>query len=220
MKSTEGTASGRITRRLLLAGPILLGAAWVLATWPSDALAVSVDDPSMAGPFSDIWIGASDARVTLIEYAAVTCSHCAAFHDRTLPAIRRRWIDTGRVRFALRGFPLNPLDTAAFMLARADGGRHYYAITDLLFERQATWAFAPNPLDAMRDLLRQAGFDRAKFDAVLADQALYDHVNRVQARAMEELGIHATPTLFVNDACHEGTLTAEAFDEIIIKLPA
>ncbi|MGU3407662.1 thioredoxin domain-containing protein [Methylobacterium brachiatum] len=219
MISTEVTAAGRITRRNLLAGPIVLGPAWALATWPSDALAVSVDDPSMAGPLGDIWIGASDAKVTLIEYAAVTCSHCAAFHDRTLPAVRRRWIDTGRVRFALRGYPLNPLDTAAFMLARADGGRHYYAITDLLFERQTTWAFVPKPLDAMRGLLRQAGFDRAKFDALLADQELYDHVNRVQARATEGLGIHATPTFFVNDARYEGALTGEAFDGIIAKLP-
>ncbi len=170
----------------------------------SDALAVSVDDPSMAGPLGDIWIGASDAKVTLIEYAAVTCSHCAAFHDRTLPAVRRRWIDTGRVRFALRGYPLNPLDTARLHARRADGGRHYYAITDLLFERQTTWAFVPKPLDAMRDLLRQAGFDRAKFDALLADQELYDHVKRVQARATEGLGIHATPTFFVNDAVTRG----------------
>ncbi|MCJ2132176.1 thioredoxin domain-containing protein [Methylobacterium sp. E-045] len=219
MRSTEGTAAGRSTRRNLLTGPILFGAAWAMATLPSDALATAVGDPSMAGPLGDIWIGASDAKVRLIEYAAVTCSHCAAFHERTLPAIRTRWIDTGRVRFALRGFPLNPLDTAAFMLARSDGGRHYYAITDLLFEKQATWAFVPKPLDAMRDLLRQAGFDRAKFDAVLADQALYDHVNRVQARATEGLGVHATPTLFVNDARYEGALTGDGFDEVIAKLP-
>ncbi|WP_036266580.1 thioredoxin domain-containing protein [Methylobacterium sp. 10] len=217
---TQGTAAGRITRRHLFAGPILLSPAWAMATWPSDALAAAAGDPSMAGPLGDIWVGASDAKVTLIEYAAVTCSHCAAFHVRTLPAIRTRWIDTGRVRFALRGLPLNPLDTAAFMLARADGGRNYYAITDLLFERQATWAFVPKPLDAMRDLLRQAGFDRARFGAILADQALYDHVNRVQARATEELGVHATPTLFVNDARYEGALTTEGFDEVIAKLPA
>ncbi|KQP14598.1 thioredoxin domain-containing protein [Methylobacterium sp. Leaf93] len=106
------------------------------------------------------------------------------------------------------------------MLARADGGRHYYAITDLLFERQATWAFVPKPLDATRDLLRQAGFDRARFDAILADQALYDQVNRVQSRAREWLGVRATPTLFVNDAHYEGALTTEGFDEVIAKLPA
>lgn len=105
------------------------------------------------------------------------------------------------------------------MLARADGGRNYYPATDLLFERQRSWAFVDKPLDAMRDLLRQAGFDKAKFDAVLADQALYDQVHRVQAQAMKVLDVHSTPTLFLNGERHEGALPAEAFDEIVRKLP-
>ncbi|MCJ2139024.1 thioredoxin domain-containing protein [Methylobacterium sp. E-066] len=172
----------------------------------------------MAGPLGDIWVGSPNAKVTFIEYAAVTCTHCAAFHDKVWPSIKARWIDTGQMRFALRGYPLNPLDTAAFMLARADGGRNYYPVTDLLFERQRSWAFVDKPLDAMGDLLRQAGFDKAKFDAVLADQALYDQVNRVQAQAMKVLDVHSTPTLFLNGQRHEGALPAEAFDEIVRKL--
>ncbi|MHB2209813.1 thioredoxin domain-containing protein [Methylobacterium sp. CM6257] len=71
----------------------------------------------MAGPLGDIWIGAPNAKVTFIEYAAVTCTHCADFHSEVWPGIKAHWIDTGRMRFALRGYPLNPLDTAAFMLA-------------------------------------------------------------------------------------------------------
>lgn len=81
------------------------------------ARATSVDDPSMAGPLGEIWIGAPNAKVTFIEYAAVTCTHCADSHSEVWPGIKAHWIDTGRMRFALRGYPLNPLDTAAFMLA-------------------------------------------------------------------------------------------------------
>lgn len=218
MTSMRKMASGRVTRRAVIAG-LALGPSPALAAGPATAFGVPVDDRSMAGPLGDLWLGSPEARVTLVEYAAVTCSHCAAFHDETWPAIKARWIDTGTMRFALRGFPLNPLDTAAFMLARADGGRHYYAITDLLFEKQAAWAFVPKPLEAMRDLLRQAGFDRAKFDAVLSDQALYDGVNRVQARAREVLGVHVTPTLFVNAVRHEGAPSREVFDAIVRALP-
>ena len=203
-----------VTRRSLLVGATLSP-----AFAPALARAAPVDDPALAGPLGDIWIGSPEAKVTFIEYAAVTCTHCAAFHNEVWPGIKARWIDTGRMRFALRGYPLNPLDTAAFMLARAEGGRNYYPITDLLFERQRSWAFVDKPLDAMRDLLRQAGFDRAKFDAVLADQALYDQVNRVQAGAMNVLSVRTTPTLFLNGDRYVGALPADVFDEIVRKLP-
>ena len=172
----------------------------------------------MAGPLGDISIGAADAKVTFIEYAAVTCSHCAAFHNEVWPGIRSRWVDTGKMRFVLRGFPLNPLDTAAFMLARIEGGRNYYPITDLLFEKQASWAFVDKPLDAMRDLLRQAGFDKTKFEATISDQAFYEQVNRVQTQAVKVLGVHATPTLFLNGERHEGALDGKAFDEIVRRM--
>lgn len=203
-----------VTRRSLLVGATLSP-----AFAPALARAAPVDDPALAGPLGDIWIGSPEAKVTFIEYAAATCTHCAAFHNEVWPGIKARWIDTGRMRFALRGYPLNPLDTAAFMLARAEGGRNYYPITDLLFERQRSWAFVDKPLDAMRDLLRQAGFDRAKFDAVLADQALYDQVNRVQAGAMKVLSVRTTPTLFLNGDRYVGALPADVFDEIVRKLP-
>lgn len=203
-----------ITRRSLLVGAMLSPA---LA--PALAQAAPIDDPALAGPLGDIWIGSPEAQITFIGYAAVTCTHCAAFHNEVWPGIKAQWIDTGRMRFALGGYPLNPLDTAAFMLARAEGGRNYYPITDLLFERQRSWAFVDKPLDAMRDLLRQAGFDRARFDAVLADQALYDQVNRVQAGAMSGLSVRTTPTLFLNGDRYVGALPADVFDEIVRKLP-
>ncbi|WP_246686294.1 thioredoxin domain-containing protein [Methylobacterium sp. WL8] len=208
-------ASSAVSRRTMLVGAMLSSA---FAVQPFQAWADSVDDPSMAGPLGDIFIGASDAKVTFIEYAAVTCSHCAAFHNEVWPGIRSRWVDTGKMRFVLRGYPLNPLDTAAFMLARADGGRNYYPITDLLFEKQASWAFTEKPLDAMRDLLRQAGFDKTKFDATVSNQALYEQVKRVQAQAVKVLNVHATPTLFLNGERHEGALNSKAFDEIVQKM--
>lgn len=196
---------------------VLSGAAAALATTAASraAFAASVADPSQAGPLGDVWIGSPQARVRLIEYAAVTCPHCARFHAETWPVIKARWIDAGQVRFALRGYPLNPLDTAGFMLARADGQRNYYAVTDLLFERQAAWAFAAKPLDPMRDLMRQAGFSAERFDATLRDQALYDGVRIVHERATSDLGVHSTPTLFVGDDRLEGAMGADALSERI-----
>jgi protein-disulfide isomerase len=191
----------------------MLGPAFAFAP----ARAAPVDDPAMAGPLGDILVGSADAKVTFIEYAAVTCTHCAAFHDQVWPSIKARWIDTGQMRFALRGYPLKPLETAGFMLARADGERNYYAVTDLLFKRQAAWAFVPKPLDAMRDLMRQAGFSAERFDATLRDQGLYDGVRIVHERATSALGVRSTPTVYVDEKRQEGTLTPDALGEVIAR---
>ena len=124
--------------------------------------------------------------MTIVEYASLTCSHCANFHKTTWPELKKRYIDTGKVRFVLREFPLDPLATAGFMLARCDGNDKYYPITDLLFEQQRNWAFTDKPLDALRGLMRQAGFSQEKFEACLKDQKLYDAVNAVKNRGIEQ----------------------------------
>lgn len=215
------TASTRLSRRGVITGSVLglsaLGIAAIAPRGPRDTVVVHVGDPALAGPLGDVWLGSPEAKVTLVAYAALTCPHCAAFHDGTWPAVRARWVDAGQVRFALRGYPLSPLDTAGFMLARADGDRNYYALTDLLFARQRSWAFVEKPLDALRELVQQAGISRDRFDAILRDQSLYDGVQRVSAQATSALGVHSTPTLFVDDDRHEGALTADALGEIIAR---
>src|SRR5918912_2200447 len=174
-----------MTRRETLA---LLGAAAAAAMLqPGAAWAqnVSVQDLAVPGPLGDVWLGPADAKVTIIEYASMTCSHCAAFHKDTYPKLKERYIDTGKVRFVLREFPLDPLATAGFMLARCDGNDKYYPITDLLFDNQSAWAFTSKPLDALQQMMKQAGFSKEKFEACLKDQKLYDAVNAVRKRADE-----------------------------------
>ena len=129
MPPADRTAPPRFSRRGVIAGSALglsaLGVAGLSAMASRKSGAVHVADPALAGPLGDVWVGSPRAPVTLVEYAALTCSHCAAFHNKVWPGVRSRWVDTGKMRFVLRGFPLNPLDMAAFMLARTDGGRNY-----------------------------------------------------------------------------------------------
>ena len=130
-----------ITRREALA---LLGsaaaAAALLPGFPALAQNVSPDELATPGPLGDVALGPANAKVTIVEYASLTCSHCAAFHQ-DLAGAEERYIDTGQVRFILREFPLDPLAKAGFMLARCDGEAKYYPITDLLFDQQSAWAF-------------------------------------------------------------------------------
>src|SRR3712207_2764373 len=126
-----------ITRRtaLQLFGSVA-GTALLMTSLPAWAQSVAVQDLAQPGPLGDVALGPADAKVTIIEYASLTCSHCAAFHRDTYPELKKRYIDTGKVRFVLREFPLDPLATAGFMLARCDGNDKYYPVTDL--DRKST----------------------------------------------------------------------------------
>jgi protein-disulfide isomerase len=191
-----------------------MGAA-VLVASPAWAQNAAPQDLAAAGPLGDVWLGSPDAKVTIVEYASLTCSHCAAFHKDTYPALKERYIDTGKVRFVLREFPLDPLATAGFMLARCDGEAKYYPVTDVLFDSQKSWAFVDKPLDALQQIMRQAGFSKEKFESCLKDQKLYDAVNAVKNRAVEKLKIDSTPTFFINGARHPGNLSIDEIEKII-----
>jgi protein-disulfide isomerase len=202
------------TRRKMLG---LLGAAGAAALMPGAALAQNapVQDLAVPGPLGDVWLGPADAKVTIIEYASLTCSHCATFHKDTYPKLKERYIDTGKVRFTLREFPLDPLATAGFMLARCEGESKYYPINDLLFDTQRTWAFVDKPLDALQQMLKQAGFSQEKFESCLRDQKLYEAVNAVRKRGEEKFKVNSTPTFFINGQRHGGSLSIDELEKII-----
>jgi protein-disulfide isomerase len=208
-----------MTRREALA---LLGSAVATAALlrglPALAQEVSPQDLAVPGPLGDVALGPANAKVTIIEYASLTCSHCAAFHKDTYPALKQRYVDTGQVRFILREFPLDPLATAGFMLARCDGEAKYYPVTDLLFDQQKTWAFSDKPVDALQQMMRQAGFSQEKFETCLRDQKLYDAVNAVRTRASDKLGVNSTPTFFINGQRHPGNLSIDEIEKIIKPL--
>jgi len=208
-----------ITRRQTLQ---LLGtaaaAAFIATSLPALAQNVSVQDLSVQGPLGDVALGPETAKVTIVEYASLTCSHCAAFHKGTWPELKKRYLDTGKVRFTLREFPLDPLATAGFMLARCDGNAKYYPISDLLFEQQRNWAFTDKPLDALRAMMRQAGFSQEKFDACLKDQKLYDAVNAVKNRGVDQFNVDSTPTFFINGQRYPGNMSIDELEKVIKPL--
>jgi protein-disulfide isomerase len=170
------------------------------------------------GPLGDIVLGKADAKVTVIEYASLTCSHCATFHATTWPVFKERYVDSGKVRFILREFPLDRLAIAGFMIARCNGPEKYYPLTDLLFEQQKNWAFVEKPVDALFSLIKQAGFTQESAEACLKRQDLYDAVLDVKNHGAEKLGVSSTPSFFINGQLRPGALTIEEFDKILKPL--
>ncbi len=179
---------------------------------------VSVDELMAKEALPDIVQGKADAPVTMIEYASMTCTHCAHFNETVYPTLIKTYVDTGKVKFILREFPLDPLATAGFMLARCEGPDKRTAVTDLLFAQQKNWAFVDKPLEALSALLKQTGMSQQGFDTCLKDQTLYGNVNAVRDRASQKFGINATPTFFVNGTKVTGEVTVDSLTKMLDPL--
>jgi protein-disulfide isomerase len=180
-------------------------------TFPMDQLLA-------AGQLPDIWLGSPTAPVTIIEYASMTCTHCAAFHAETYPTLKSKYIDTGKVRFTLREFPLDPLATAGFMLARCAGPDKRTAMVDLLFDQQKNWAFVDKPVEALANTVKQAGISQSDFETCLKDQKLYDQVNSIRDTAANKFTVNATPTFYINGKMRPGELSVADLDKLLEPL--
>jgi protein-disulfide isomerase len=212
-------------RRGLLGFGVAFGVALTLASAPLPARAqpageaapvvkVPLDVLMAEQPLPDLWLGDPKAPVTIIEYASMTCGHCAQFAIESFPILKSKFIDTGKVRYTLREFPLDPLAAAAAMLARCSGDKRE-AMVALLFQTQKDWAFVNNPLDALRNTVKQTGIGPTAFDACLNDQAMFQKINEIRDTAAKKLGINATPTFFINGDKHTGEIPPDQIDAVL-----
>lgn len=227
-KPPEG---GALDRRTIILGAgaavIALGGIAVWKLWPQEAEKIALPsapnaDVSMAALMApealpDMVMGDPKAPVTMIEYASMTCPHCAHFQETTFPEIKKRYIDTGKVRYIAREFPLDRLAAAAFMLARCagqDDKSKYFALIDTMYRQQRTWA-VENPLPPLLAIAKQAGFTQESFDACLSNQKILDGIESVRQRAVNQFKVESTPTFFVNGVKVPGALAIEEFAKII-----
>jgi protein-disulfide isomerase len=164
------------------------------------------------GPLGDMSLGDEKAPVTIIEYASMTCPHCANFHEVTYPELKKKYIDTGKVRFIFREFPLDQLAAAAFMLARCGGKERYFPMVETLFQQQRTWA-VQRPLQPLMAIGKQAGLSEAGFNECLKNQQVLDGIEDVRKRAAEKLNVQSTPTFFVNGKQLRGAATLAEFEK-------
>lgn len=180
---------------------------------PKPEATVDVADLMKAGPLPEMALGKADAPVTIVEYASMTCPHCAHFSETTLPALKTKYVDTGKARIIMREFPFDPRAEAAFMLARCSKD-NYFPMVEVLFKQQESWAAVENAKDALLSLAKLAGFTQQSFEACLTDQKLLDQIREVRVRG-EMFGVNSTPTFFVNGEKYPGALTIEQMSAII-----
>jgi protein-disulfide isomerase len=196
----------------------LLGSS-ALPRFTGSAMAQDVTAAELMKPeaLPDMAIGSEKAPVTVVEYASMTCPHCAHFQEVTFPELKKKYIDTGKVRYILREFPLDQLAAAAFMLARCagetDSGK-YFSVVDTLFRQQMQWA-VEKPIPPLLAIAKQTGFTEKSFDDCLSNQKILEGIESIRQRAIDKFNVKSTPTFFINGTPHVGALSIEELSKAI-----
>jgi protein-disulfide isomerase len=165
-------------------------------------------------------LGNPAAPITIIEYASLTCPHCAHFANDVLPELKREWIDTGKARLVLRDFPLDGPALRAAMIARCAPPDRFYAFADTFFASQDKWATTKDYREALARLAKLGGMGKDEFEACLNNTTLENRIVEQRLVASQELDINSTPTFFINGSKFSGAPTAEEFNKVLSNLAA
>ncbi|MBO0735437.1 MAG: DsbA family protein [Alphaproteobacteria bacterium] len=174
-------------------------------------LAITQDDRIFGNP---------DAPITIVEYASLTCPHCAHFANDVLPELKKRWIDTGKAKLVLRDFPLDEPALRAAMIARCAPPDRFYAYVDTFFATQDKWVMARDYREALARLVKLGGMSKEQFDKCLKNTALENKIVEERLVASKELDVNSTPTFFINGTKFTGAPTVEEFDKVLSDLSA
>lgn len=163
----------------------------------------------------DIVLGDSKAKVTIIEYASMTCPHCADFHKNTYPELKTKYIDTGKVKFVFRPFPLDEAALRASMLASCAGKDRFYKFIDVIFSTQSTWAPSKNYLEVLSNIGKLGGFSGDDFDKCMVNHDLEKKIMQGKFDATTVLNIRSTPSFFINGSPYKGAHGFEYFSKVV-----
>jgi len=195
------------------------GASQVAATPAPGATPGTMATAAVAGDMplfeDDHILGEASAPVTIIEYASLTCPHCAAFHEETYPQIKSEWIDTGRARFVFRHYPLDNLALRAAAVSECIKGNGFFGFLDVLFANQQKWAQAPDPLAAIGQYAALAGLDKDSVQACASDETTINRILERQSDGGSRYGIASTPSFMVNGTPVVGARGYDDFKSVL-----
>ncbi|MFO1189440.1 MAG: DsbA family protein [Alphaproteobacteria bacterium] len=166
----------------------------------------------------DFVLGDPNAPVTMIEYASLTCPHCANFHNTILPTLESDYIKTGKVKLVFRDFPLDGIALRAAALARCAGPERYHGFVKVLFRSQAEWAASPNPMTALERVAKLGGIDETRFTACTRDEKVLDQILASRQEAERTFQVNSTPTFIIQGRKYTGSLTLDGLREILDSL--
>ena len=178
---------------------------------------VDVAELLKPGTLPDNVLGEATAPITIVEYASMSCPHCADFHKRVFPEFKTKYIDTGKVRMIFREFPLNPPAQTVAMLARCVGPMRYNAFVATMFERQDEWLTNDDFLGKVQGLSKQMGFTDESFKKCITDPVLLKGINDSRDRG-DKFGVNSTPTFFINGVKLKGNHEMKDFEDVMTPM--
>jgi protein-disulfide isomerase len=198
-----------------IAALVLAGPQPALAQAPATPPSPAAQAAALKVTPDDRILGKADAPVTIIEYASLTCPHCAHFNVEVLPKLKASWIDTGKARLIMRDYPLDEPAVRAAMVARCAPADKFYPLIDTLFRDQQQWVMSKDYKAALQRLALLGGMSKSEFDACLADKSGEDKVLQSRLNATQQLGVDSTPTFFINGIKFDGAPEEAAMDAAI-----
>lgn len=196
----------RISQGFVILCLLLLGLPWAHAAATLEAM------------LAEGSLGEEKAPVTIIEYASLTCPHCADFANNTFPAFKQKYVDSGKVHYLYRDFPFDQPGLRAAMMVRCAGQERFFGFLEILFKSQTSWAAAADPIAELAKIARLGGMSKEDFDACMNDKPLMDGILKGEMEAQDKFKVEATPTFIINGVKHEGDMSLEAMDAILAPL--
>jgi protein-disulfide isomerase len=182
---------------------------------------VMTKDEILAVQTNDIVVGDKNAPVTIVEYASMSCTHCADFHNEVFGDLKERFIDTGKVRWVFRDFPLDEPALRASMMGRCAGSKsldNFVKFNKVIFSTQSTWAPKKNYLEVLANIGKLGGMQGKEFDSCMANEELKNKIMEGKFYAAKYLEIRSTPSFFINGSLHKGGKDIEYLSKVIESL--
>ena len=192
---------------LALAAFAALGGVWVAPQARADEVPQIAPDDRVQGK--------ADAPITVFEFFSLTCPHCADFEANTLPEIKKNWIDTGKVKWVYRDYPLDRNALKAAMVARCAPPDRYPGFVEILFAQQANWGIMDDPTPALKRIALLGGINAEQFDKCISDDALSKSIVAAEYDAQKKYGVDSTPTFFVNGKKAVGEMPYDQFAKLL-----
>ena len=162
-------------------------------------------------------LGHPEAQITIIEYASLTCPHCAKFHAEVLPKLKKDWIDTGKAKLVYRDFPTAPVALASYaaMVARCAPQDRYFRFLDVFYKQQRNWTASDDPMKSLSQLARLGGMSQEDFDGCTQNEALFTGIRERALDGQMEFDIESTPSFVINDKVVRGGMSYEDFNDLL-----
>ena len=207
-------ALGRAAIVVLAGAALGLSACGAPGATTADPAISKKDQILEPGPLGEREYGNRNAPVTIVEYVSLTCPHCRNYHAKIFPKVKRQYVDTGKVRYIIREFPIGRTAGTAALATRCARKNKHLALTEAYLSRQGEWVSQEIRPDAIYGIAKSSGMSRAEFDKCLSNQSIIDGLTEVKQRG-RKYGVIGTPTFFINGQKLQGAVTFEEVKALI-----